>query len=420
MKDSFVSIFFSKEKRQQNLLLLCCSLIFVGFVGARALISISLVGIVLLALFSQNIATTFRNYRKQPLLWLPSIFFFVLLFSGINSEDKNLWWLWVKIKIPFLLLPFAFAAFTRLSLETFYKLLYVFSNIVFFSACFVLANYLFHLEVINALILKGGAVPVPYSHIRYSLLLVFALFTFLWLAEKQFYFVSIQEIYFQYGAAVFLFIVLHILAVRSGLLALYLCLLFYVIRFLWLKKSWVVFIGSILVLVVSIFTAIKCVPSLSNKISYTKYDLADFSKGNIDDHSDGMRLASLMVGVELIKENFWIGTGAGDILAESKKMCERKFPQIQNDLNRKMPHNEFLWIFAATGIFGFVAFCIAFLVPFFVGLSHKNWLFVVLHLIYLSSFLSEYSLEEQIGSMFYLIFLLLFLQHFQQLKKEDA
>ncbi len=85
---------------------------------------------------------------------------------------------------------------------------------------------------------------------------------------------------------------------------------------------------------------------------------------------------------------------------------------MQNDDDRKMPHNEFIWIWAAAGVFGLLAYCFAFFYPLVTGIRYNNWLFAILYIIFFSSFLTEYPLEEQIGSTFYLMFLLIFLTHF--------
>jgi membrane associated rhomboid family serine protease len=85
---------------------------------------------------------------------------------------------------------------------------------------------------------------------------------------------------------------------------------------------------------------------------------------------------------------------------------------MQNESDRKMPHNEFIWIWAATGVFGLLAYCLAFLYPFVASIGQRSWLFAVLFIIFLSAFMTEAPMEEQIGSTFYLVFLLIFLTHF--------
>ncbi|MCW3124396.1 MAG: lipid core--O-antigen ligase, partial [Bacteroidetes bacterium] len=149
-----------------------------------------------------------------------------------------------------------------------------------------------------------------------------------------------------------------------------------------------------------------------NKVDYMTWSLGQYREGHIDDMSDAMRLASWQSGIQIIKQHPYTGVGAGDLLEESKKMSHELFPNMQHEEDRKMPHNEFIWIWAAAGIFGLIAYCTAFLYPFVAGIRSRNWLSGILFIIFLSAFMTEAPLEEQIGSTFYLLFLLIFLTHF--------
>ena len=61
---------------------------------------------------------------------------------------------------------------------------------------------------------------------------------------------------------------------------------------------------------------------------------------------------------------------------------------------------------------GFVLFLSGFLVPYVVRGYYRQWLMVVLGLIVFSSFFTEDTFEEQIGTGFYVIFLLVLMNHF--------
>ena len=143
-----------------------------------------------------------------------------------------------------------------------------------------------------------------------------------------------------------------------------------------------------------------------------RYTYQNYASISPHDMSDAMRLNSWKTGVEIIKRNFWTGVGVGDLQNECVKVSRELFPEITNDDDRKMPHNEFIWIWAATGVFGFAAYCIAFLLPFIAYARRSNWLFVVFYIIFFSSFMTEPALEEQVGTAFYLLFLLIFLNYF--------
>ena len=120
------------------LIVLCGTAVFIGFVCARAVASIGMVALIVLALLSTNPKTVFSNYFKRSELWVLSIFFWVVFISGLWSDDKTNWLNWVRIKIPYIALPLAFAAFSRLSEKKFIAILYAFILTLNISAAIIL------------------------------------------------------------------------------------------------------------------------------------------------------------------------------------------------------------------------------------------------------------------------------------------
>jgi hypothetical protein len=369
------------------------------------LISIGVIGLIISGLLAADILQTWARYLSRPAYYVNVVFFLVILLSGINSENKAQWLTFLQIKIPFLILPIAFCAFDFFDRAFISKILLAFVTCMMVSAICVLCHYAMHYSEITQRIASGGIVPVPFSHIRYTLLLVFAFFSLLWLWEQWSNKLLIIP-------AFFIFIAIHVLSSRSGWLALYTGLVFYMIVYIYRQRKFMLGMGMLAGIVALPFLLYQLIPSFHDKVDFMRYNVNQYREGHIDNLSDAMRFASWYTGVEIIKRHTLTGTGAGDLMDVSKSVSRELFPNITNDGDRKMPHNQFLWIWAATGVFGFIAYCFAFLYPFITQLKYRNWLFVILYIIFLTSFLTEYSLEEQIGSTFYLVFLLIFLTHF--------
>lgn len=398
-------------QRLQYLVALCCTCIFIGLVGSRALASIGMIALVATGAFYQPFTQTLRTYFARKEMWALSLFFFIVLLSGLYSENKNEWLIWMRIKLPYLFLPIAMAGLPKLTERTFTIILYAFVLIMFISATVILGNYALHYHQITEAFTSGNAIPMPFSHIRYTLMLAFALFCAVYLAEEKRYIFSPAERYAQWFFIAFAFVALHILSVRSGLLALYIGLLFLVYRFVAAQRRFLpgfIALGLLLSLPV---LAYYLVPSFHNKVNYMRYDLGQYRSGQINENSDAGRLLSWRVGMELWQQNKLIGIGAGDIRNETARVYEQQFPQVPLS-NRKVPHNQFIWVMATTGFIGLILFLTAFFLPVFTNGYFKYWLFTLLHLILFSSFFTEDTLEEQVGTAFYLIFLLLFINHF--------
>ncbi|MES2622414.1 MAG: O-antigen ligase family protein [Bacteroidota bacterium] len=295
----------------------------------------------------------------------------------------------------------------------FIALFYGFIFTFFASTSVVLANYFLNYEFINESFLRGNGIPMPYSHIRYTLMLTFALFAAVYLWSTKIYLINAAEKWLQLFFIVFSFLSLHVLAVRSALLALYISLLLVVIQYAVVRKKFLQSVGILAGLSIVLFIAIEYVPSLHNKLGFMNYDRIMYEKGQVKNLTDGIRIASIKGALEIAKENFWLGIGAGDLRNEMNNFYNQHYPEIPAS-DHKLPHNQFVWILATTGISGLLFFLFAFFFPFFYKGNYKHWLFVVFHLILFSSFITEATLEEQMGTAFYLIFLLLLMNHFKK------
>ena len=401
--------------RNQWMVYISCLMVFAGFSSFRLVISFGVIGLILTGLLASDIRQTAAIYLSRPVYYINVVFFLVILLSGINSTDKAQWLTFLQIKVPFLILPFAFCGFTFFDRAFFNKLLFLFAVCMFISAACVMVHYGLHYEEINNQIVSGGIIPVPFSHIRYTLMLVFAFFSLIWLWEQR----VMERRSVLIIPVLFFFIVIHILSSRSAWLALYAGLLFYFIVYIYRSRKYLTALLMLASIVALPFISYQVIPSFHNKIDYMRYTVGQYREGNLDDMSDAMRITSWKVGVEIISRHPYTGTGAGDMLAESKRVSRELFPNMTNDDDRKMPHNEFIWIWAATGIFGLIAYCVAFFYPFMASARYRNWLFGLLAIIFFTSFLTEYPLEEQIGSTFYLVFLLIFLTHFNYQAAQD-
>lgn len=386
----------------ERLVLFFCSLIFIGFVSSRVLISIGVVGLLLSGIYMRTVS---KETHWRWILFTPILFFAILLLSWFNSDNKEMWAMWLALKLPFLILPIAFILMEDFSAVFIRHVFTVFIGVMIGSMIVVFIRYTLDYEQINISLSAGGRMPVPYSHIRYSLLLTVANFVSIWLYWTR------KHMFYLF-AALFFFGSLHFISVRSGLLALYVGLTFILIYFAVVKKHWKYgLIGIVASILISI-TAYQTIPSLQNRIAFMRYDFGQWKQGNIDGNSDAMRLASIVTGYQLWQKNVWLGVGSGDILHDSKQLEQSLFPNIHDATSLKMPHNEFLWTVCVLGVLGLVLFFVAWILPFFVFAHQLHWLYVAIQLVFFVSFMVEYTIEEQIGGTFFVLFQLLFYKWF--------
>lgn len=333
------------------------------------------------------------------LLLAPAISFFW-------SDDKSYWLRLVQTRLPFLVLPWAFANLPDLEEKQWKSVLYLF---VWFIAgiCVVVGiNFLLHFDAIVEGLGRGNPVPVPRSHVRFSLILATAILAGAWLWQQRFYIWRSWERQALGFLVVFLFVFQHILSVRGGLFSLYAAIFFLVVRYVWLSRKWLVGLGILGALLAGLWVAVETVPSLKMRMAYMKYDWERFTTqdgGHL--YSDAVRWISLQSGWSLWQQNPLLGTGAGDLLQETKRNTAALFPSYAQE--PRLPHNQFIFIMASTGLLGLAMSLAAFIWPVF---HHRSQaLYLTFQIMAFASFLIECTIENAIGVAWFLFFSLWFM-----------
>lgn len=403
-------------KTPEGLVLFSAVLVVINMSVAPFLLSVGMWGLVIAAIWHQwqlqpadGLLGALRNgtrrfVRHRSYLAI-SLLFWMVLCSGLWSDDMSFWLSRTRVRLPFLVLPWAFANFPPLRIRQYTSIIYILVISLFLLAAGSLVNFWLDTDTVLGGLGEGQPVPVPRQHIRFSLMLVVGILSGGWLVSKKDYWSTTSERRWFAAGVIFLFVVLHILSVRSALVAMYAALGFTVFRYLYLTRQWKQGLVAIVFLAMTPVIAYQRMESLQQRIAYMIYDWQHFnSKDGGESYSDSERFISLYVGVQMWLENPILGVGTGDLETETQKMTERLYPRYAE--TPKLPHNQFIYILAATGVLGIVVSFVAFLVPVFQHRYCSTYLFVVFQVVIFVSFLVEYTLETSIGAAFYLFYLL--------------
>ncbi|MFZ2897723.1 MAG: O-antigen ligase family protein, partial [Saprospiraceae bacterium] len=260
----------------------------------------------------ENTAAWWR-YRPNLMIAIP---FLLVLVSGLWSSDFSYTLERLRIKLPFLVLPWAFAGIPRFSRKEYRLILYFLIGMMALACLYVGFNYLLNFDQINQLIGMGKTIPTPSNHIRFSLVLCFAILSGIFLLREGAVLRYSWERRILLVVTVFLFLFIHMLSVRSGLLALYAALFVWLLRYVVLTRRWAVaaVAGGLLILLPA--GAYQVFPSLRAKIAYSRWDILQHRQGTGANYSDSDRLTSLEVGWKVVKEAPVFGVGAGDLKRE--------------------------------------------------------------------------------------------------------
>lgn len=348
---------------------------------------------------------------KSPIVIGFFLVFFATFISGINSDNTSEWLHHVKMRTPFLFLPVTFLMLPKLNRQWYHKIHYIFIGLMVVSSLPVLIHYISNSDTLHKLIGVGKTIPTPINHIKYSLLLALAIVSLLVLYFRKFTWKYDWERYIQLAVTFYLFLLIHILAVRSGIAVLYICLMILGIRYIIQSKDYLRGLMAMLALVAFPLVAYYTLPSFKQKIHYMLYDLEMYSKGKGANYSDSERLRSYQIGVQLWKESPVLGTGIGDLYAECKRGFETTFADAKITL---YPHNQFLFILAGMGLLGLTLFIFGFTLPLIYRYNYREALFLCLYITLLSSFMVENTLERSYSTGFFVFFLLLGIKYLNE------
>ena len=401
----------NSSKVRREITFWCCNIIVVSLLFSKFLLTLGMIGLIANAVLNPNLKIYLKKFFNNKLALAFTALFVLYLLTYFNSENLHYWAERVRIKLPFLILPFAISSLFPLPQKRFETVLAIFFFTIFLTTVYSMINFSFHFAEISNGYYSAKTMWTPKDHIRFSLAVAICVWIGIYLYRQSFFIWHKNEKFFFFSVAFLLIIYLHILSVRSGVLGFYLSAFYFVFYFLLIKKQWKYALVVCSTVVIFFWLAINFSPTLSKKINYMHYDVAHFFDGsNVSYHSDAARLMSQKMSWEVIKKNIWWGVGVGDVEDNVKNEYAVQHPEIEEN-QRLEPHNQFLFCWTALGLVGLILFFSPIFSIFFAGNNLKKWLFSAAYLILLSSFFTEATLETQVGTALFLFFVLLF--HFQ-------
>ncbi len=379
----------------------------VGLVTSKVVLSVATIMLMCNAFINIRAARNFRTWLTAPTSLALIAVFLMYLVSGFWSEDTGYWVDRCRMKLPFLALPLGFTAVRTITKRDFHRWLGIYVVVVAGASLVMLINYLAHYAELNHQLTMGQPIPAPLrDHIRFSLELAFAIIVAGYLWKQKYFFFSPKESRWWGILALFLLICIHVFAVRSGIITLYLALVVVILHQAFTHKKYLPAIMGLAGLFLAGYLSTQYIPSLKARMDYFRYELHLIREGQINaDHSDAQRLLSMQYGLTVAEQQPLIGVGAGDIRNAMTDLYTQHAQQ--ETVKSKMPHNQYIYFLAATGVIGLAIFLFSALYPWLSKHRYRNLLYTVFMLMMLFAFMAEHTLEIQLGTAYYLVFLLL-------------
>ena len=380
---------------------------------SRAALSITCILFVLTTVVHKDAVKQLQRFLATPFLLFFSLLFFIPFLSGLWSSDLEKWVDVVRLKLPLLFFPLAFAGDWKLATKQWRMIAWFFLVLIFSGSAYGLADYLFHAKEINESYLRAKTIltPLEDDHVRFSWLVsvgVILCFVFIHHATL------VKTKLLCLLLALFFAVYLHVLSARTGLLCLYL--------FLFLLASWMYVKNKSLKTVVLTLLTIFALPTLAYlflptfqaRLRYNFYDLSFVKKNEyLPRSSDGARTMSLKAGWQVLKENPF-GAGAGDVMTEADKWYMKNVPQVLAE-DKSYPSSEWLMYGGFAGWIGVLIFTINMLLPFLIRPKIYQVYWIGLSATAAFSFMFDMGLEVQFGIFLYAFIILWWWKWFAQM-----
>ncbi len=290
----------------------------------------------------------------------------LLVISILYTEEYSNWLRQLFRYLSLLLLPAAGALAPSLGKKQLYILLGLFLLLTTAIAIGTMGQYLLNIEAQNQLIIHSQNPPTinKIFHIHFGIMMALAIFFGVYLYRSPLVCWHKTEKYVALGCVVILFISIHVLAYRTGLLALYGTLLFKIYGLVQSQKRYLLGGALFILLVMVPLGAYYALESVQLRVENTRRDIRQYTnQRDINYYSISQRLAAWETALEVIKRNWLVGVGPADIKREMQRQYDVKDFGLKEE-NQVMIHNQYLHILMGSGIVGLLLFLFALIYPF--------------------------------------------------------
>ena len=403
-----------------------CLVMAVALLWSRALLSITTVILAVVASVDIQIQplkikwlltpTAIReSIRAKPFLWVFSLFFFLYLISVVYAGNLAEWWSLTHMKIPFLILPLAFAMLNPFTKREYMLILLSMVFMTVWSSIWVQVSYYENFYLFNKSLGFGGALPTPTGYIRYSIIVALSMVLCLSFAIEDVRYKFPWERWVYGFLALYLFYFLHILSVRSGLVIGYAGILILCGLYVRHLHRWKQF-AMLALLILAPIIAYKALPGFEQKVNYTIYDFGRFQQGLGEQYSDSERWQSWRAGLVIGNKHPFFGTGTGNFRAELK--------QYYQDVLKKdswvRPHNQFINVFTLFGLTGLAVFLFTLIYPSTFRFFWDPPLLPAIFFMQIISMMVEHPLDTVNGTTMFLLTVLMSLSYQYGLSLENS
>ena len=383
-----------------NLAIICILVMFCGFIFSRVMLTLGTIAFIVNALID---ISPFKYISKKN-FYLAFAFLLIYFISGLLSNDVALGIDHAVTKIPILFFSLAFAYLPQFNKKQLVFCTLSIGLILIFSAIHSCSFLFYHFNYYMEAYKRSRVLPTINDNDYIRLSVGISLYL-LWIINfsRQLSNKTLKS--FLYLLSLCLFIYLHILAAKSGLLIVYLFSIVYAFYLIFNKqyKLGLVWLSGLMAILACAYFFI---PTFHHRIGYISFTIIMFNSGDKSGiYGDIGRLISFDIAWHIIKQHPIWGVGVGNMYKAMQQGYNEWYPNLAENL-RILPHNQFLTVAMTCGLPALLVFILWVVEPLtYIKKNRESFFLIMVWIALFIQLMIEPTLELQYGIFIYVFFL---------------
>ena len=333
---------------------------------------------------------------RNSIFILAISFLLIHVIGLIYSANMKSAWFDLEVKLTLLIFPLIFFLSDSLKDNKSKYIIWTFVLGTFLASLTCIGNALYNFYALGLNTFSYMTLSIFHHPTYFALFICFSTAIILnrWLNPES----SIKK----WMKFVFVFLILffavfiYMLSSKAGIFSYFITILVMTIPSLFKK---IFRLTSVLFILFACFQLWFCLTQ-NNRFQTVESSVVHAEQNTQTSESNAVRVLIWETTIDIIKENYAIGVGTGDIKDELlKKYQERNMTgAIENKLN---VHNQFLETILGQGLPGITLLFLLFFLSLINSFKNKNWLFFTFILLVGFNFLFESMLNTQAGVVFF-------------------
>lgn len=340
-----------------------------------------------------------KSAIKNSVFVILVTFFLLHLIGLLYSSNMHAGWFDIEVKLTMILFPLVFflSDFLTEQKRKLVLLTFVIGTTIAMFVCIGAAFYeYFANNVNNFFYMKLSIVHHPTYFAMYICFSLAVILKYLLYDESE---IS-KFLKSLFVILIFLFAVfIYMLSSKAGIIIFFVTLAAMSLPAIF-KKNKRIFASFVLM-----FAAFQIWFSLTQNMRFetVSKSVATAEQNVTTAESNGVRVLIYEAAIYIIKSNYAIGVGTGDI--KDELMLEYKVRNMKGAFENKLnAHSQFLETFIGQGIAGISLLLLLFFIPFLNSIKTRNWLLMTFVFVVALNFLTESMLNTQAGVVFFAFF----------------